>query len=72
MQNWNDVENLTRLHCEDLLREANAARLLAQLRSAEPSLWDRVMALIRAAQRVRGRIRITTPRPAPQPRRSRA
>jgi hypothetical protein len=52
MQNWNDQYNLTRLHREDLLRDAANARLAAQVARPERSnvtlarAWQPVLALL--------------------------
>jgi hypothetical protein len=52
MQNWNDQYQLTRLHREDLLREAANARLASELaRPERPSLvmrraWQPMLALL--------------------------
>jgi hypothetical protein len=52
MQNWNDQLQLTRLHREDLLRDAANARLAAELpRSERTSVslrrtWQPVLALL--------------------------
>ncbi len=50
MQNWNDVSELTRLHREDLLREAAAYRLAKQIaRPDGASSLDRPSVFLRRA-----------------------
>jgi len=52
MQNWNDRYNLTRLHREDLLREAANARLASECARSERApvslrwAWQPVLALL--------------------------
>jgi hypothetical protein len=58
MQNWNDVNELTRLHREDLMRQAAAYRLASEIdrpaRASSPNrlafslrrAWSPVLALL--------------------------
>ena len=50
MQNWNDVNEMTRLHREDLMREAAAYRRASEIdRPARASSPHRTSAFLRRA-----------------------